>query len=60
MDKEVETKVQACEYKATIGTDGQLVIETPSEECQKIAIEAASKHGVDVKHVKPKAVTSSG
>jgi hypothetical protein len=57
MDTEVKTEAKACEFKATIGKDGQLVIETDSEECQKIAIEAASEKGVDVKHVKPKAVT---
>jgi hypothetical protein len=55
----MDTEVEACEFKATIGKDGQLVIETDSEECQKIAIEAASEKGVDVKHVKAKAVTGS-
>ena len=62
MDTEVKEKagieeVKACEFKATIGKDGQLVIETDSEECQKIAMEAASEKGVDVMHVKPKSVT---
>ena len=62
MDTEVKKKVgieevKACEFKATIGKDGQLVIETDSEECQKIAMEAASEKGVDVMHVKPKSVT---
>ena len=56
MDTEVKES-ETCEFKATIGKDGQLVVEASSEECQKAAIEAASEHGVDVKHVKPKAVT---
>jgi len=56
MDTEVK-EPKSCEFKATIGKDGQLVIETDSEECQKIAMEAASEKGVDVMHVKPKSVT---
>ena len=62
MDTEVKEKteieeVKACEFKATVGKDGQLVIEANSEECQAIAIKAASEKGIDVKHVNPKAVT---
>jgi len=51
-----DTEKTACEFKASIGEDGQLIIEAVSEECQQMAIQAASEHGVDVKHVKPKSV----
>lgn len=53
----MNTEVKACEFKATIGSDGQLVVETDNAECQALAIKAASEKGIDVKHVKPKAVT---
>jgi DUF1009 family protein len=59
VETEAKTEIKACEFKATIGKDGALVIETESEECQKIAMEAAAEHGVDVKHIKPKAVTGA-
>ena len=56
-DTEVKAEAKTCEGKFSIGKEGQLVIETDSEECQKIAMEAASEKGVDVLHVKPKSVT---
>ncbi|MFC1971463.1 hypothetical protein ACFLV0_06035 [Chloroflexota bacterium] len=57
MNNDETTQNTACEFKASIGKDGQLVIEADSEECQKIAVQAASEKGVDVKHVTPKVVT---
>ncbi len=59
MEGEVKTEAKTCEFKAYIGKDGQLVVEASSKECEKAAFEAVSEKGVDVKHVKPKAVTKS-
>jgi len=55
---EVTTETQACEFKAYIGKEGHLVIEATSSDCQKIAIEAVSKKGVDV--VSMKQITVKG
>ena len=60
METEIKTEIKSCDscdFKVSIGKDGQLVVEADSIECQKIALEAAAEHGVDVVHVKPKSVT---